>query len=126
MAKKKAVRKKKSKNKAGDPPVFEQSLEALEEIVAELEGGDLGLADALEKYEIAARHLQNCQSQLDRAERKIEVLSGVDAAGNPVTRPLDDETAANFVEKGAPRRRPATKTGRRAKRADVDDDRALF
>ena len=49
------------------------------QIVGELESGKLGLSDALARYEQGVKHLKACQQLLERAERKIELLSGVDA-----------------------------------------------
>ena len=42
---------------------------------------------------------------LGGAERKIELLSGFDAAGNPVAVPFDDESSAARDEKGEARSR---------------------
>ena len=119
MAKKKVARKKKQSTKVSSQPSFEVTLAALEKIVAELEGGDLGLAESIEKYEQAAQYLQTCQTQLDRAERKIEIVSGVDAAGNPITEPLGD--APNETRAG---RRTSSKG--RSSKADIDDAGRLF
>src|SRR3982751_538172 len=82
---------------------FEESLEELEKIVAELEGGKLGLSDALARYEEGVKHLKGCQQLLEMAERKIELLSGVDADGNPITERFE-ETETDLLEaKGAGR-----------------------
>ena len=62
----------------------------LEKIVAELESGKLGLSDALARYEEGVKHLKGCQQLLEMAERKIELLSGVDADGNPITEPFEE------------------------------------
>jgi exodeoxyribonuclease VII small subunit len=69
---------------------FEDSLEQLERIVAELESGKLGLSDALSRYEEGVKHLKGCQQLLELAERKIELLSGVEAEGNPITTPFEE------------------------------------
>jgi exodeoxyribonuclease VII small subunit len=73
-----------------DQPTFEQSLERLEQIVHSLEQGDIGLNEALERYEEGVKLLRQSYDLLQRAERKIELLSGVDADGNPITQPFDD------------------------------------
>ena len=65
---------------------FEESLGELEKIVAELESGKLGLVGCAARYEEGVKHLKGCQQLLELAERKIELLSGVDADGNPITR----------------------------------------
>jgi exodeoxyribonuclease VII small subunit len=73
-----------------ETPSFEQSLARLEEIVHALEEGELGLNEALGRYEEGVKLLRQSYELLERAGRKIELLSGVDAEGNPVTRPLED------------------------------------
>ncbi len=53
---------------------FETSLASLEQIVAQLESGDLPLERALELFEEGVGLARNCQSQLEDAERKVEML----------------------------------------------------
>lgn len=81
-----------SASSAGSPidePTFERALQDLEQIVRELEDGHLGLNEALKRYEEGIRLLRRCQGLLEGAQRKIEILSGVDAQGNPISRPFD-------------------------------------
>jgi exodeoxyribonuclease VII small subunit len=68
---------------------FEQALAALEQIVRDLEDGRLGLAESLARYEQGIKLLKNCYAQLEQAERRIELLTGIDAAGNAVVAPFD-------------------------------------
>ena len=82
---------------------FEESLGELEAIVADLESGKLGLSDALARYEEGVKHLKGCQQLLEMAERKIELLSGVDAEGNPITAPFDDSDVDSLDAKAAAR-----------------------
>jgi exodeoxyribonuclease VII small subunit len=82
---------------------FEESLEELEKIVAELESGKLGLSEALARYEQGVKHLKSCQQLLERAERKIELLSGIDADGNPITQPFDEGDVDSLEAKAASR-----------------------
>lgn len=65
------------------PKSFEASLEALEAIVHELEGGDLPLEKSLELFEDGIRLSRQCQERLNQAERRIEVLLR-DNQGRPV------------------------------------------
>jgi len=53
---------------------FESSLASLEQIVAQLESGDLSLERALELFEEGVGLARRCQSQLVDAERKVEML----------------------------------------------------
>ena len=82
---------------------FEDALKRLEEIVHALEEGDVGLNEALEKYEQGVNLLRQSYELLQKAERRIELLSGVDAEGNPIAEPFDD-TATIDAEKGGVRR----------------------
>jgi exodeoxyribonuclease VII small subunit len=92
--------KKKRAGKAGKSPNFEQSIERLEEIVQQLEGGSLGLNESLTQYEEGVKLLRQSYDALRHAERRIELLSGLDAEGNPLTRPFDD-TATLAAEKNS-------------------------
>lgn len=82
---------------------FEQSLADLESIVHQLEDGDLGLADALARYEQGVKHLKRCYEQLRDAERKIELLTAVDENGKGATQPFVLDSAP--IEDAAGRRR---------------------
>ena len=53
---------------------FEQSLRQLEEIVQELESGDLSLEKALKKFEEGIRLSKFCLQTLDETEQKIAIL----------------------------------------------------
>ncbi|HET9533388.1 MAG TPA: exodeoxyribonuclease VII small subunit [Blastocatellia bacterium] len=53
---------------------FESSLRELEEIVEQLEAGDLPLEESLELFERGVRLSRECQKRLDAAERRVEVL----------------------------------------------------
>ena len=89
------------------PPAadFEQSLKRLEEIVHLLEEGDIGLNESLERYEEGVKLLRQSYELLQRAERRIELLSGVDAEGNPITQPFDDTATFDQEEPGKRRSR---------------------
>jgi exodeoxyribonuclease VII small subunit len=62
---------------------FEASLEALEQIVRQLEDGDLPLEKSLELFEQGIRLSRECQDRLSQAERRIEILLR-DNQGRPV------------------------------------------
>lgn len=122
--------KKKAKPKTDQAIPFEESLGELEAIVADLEGGDLGLADALARYEEGVKRLKQCHSQLESAERRIELLSGIDADGNPITQPFDDAATADDSTSGARSRKrsagAAPSAGGSADDSAVDDSTRLF
>ncbi len=55
-------------------PAFEEGLEQLEQIVKDLENGDLPLEKSLELFEKGVRLSETCRKQLQEAEGKVEVL----------------------------------------------------
>lgn len=124
--------KKKPTDADSDAPSFEDSLGELEAIVGELESGKLGLSDALARYEEGVKHLKSCHQLLERVERKIEILSGMDAEGNPITQSFDEQEHASLEEKAAARgrRRTSDTTAATGKRkptdVDIDDPHRLF
>lgn len=117
--------KKKPPSDCDQPATFEAALAELEAVVADLEHGELGLDESLARYEVGVRRIRQCQEQLQRAERRIALLSGVDADGKPITQPFDDAQYDSLEEKAAARGQR-----RGAKRPtggdEVDDGRSLF
>ena len=53
---------------------FESGLQELEQIVKEMESGELPLERALELYEKGMRLSERCRKQLEEAETRIEML----------------------------------------------------
>lgn len=54
---------------------FEEMITELEEIVAKLENGDAHLDEAVALFEKGMKLSVKCQSQLDKAEQKVKVLT---------------------------------------------------
>ena len=54
---------------------LEQSLKDLEQIVVNLEKGDLPLAEAISQFERGVELTRRCQAVLKEAEQKVQVLS---------------------------------------------------
>ena len=80
------------------PKDFETSLKKLEEIVKELEEGELTLENSLEHYEKGISLARFCSAKLEEAEKRIEMLQKDDngepkrdANGNIIQTPLDFE-----------------------------------
>jgi exodeoxyribonuclease VII small subunit len=101
-----------------DNLTFEEALERLESVVRELESNETGLDKSLERYEDGVRLLKRCRKILDEAERKIRLLTGVDAEGNPVTVEFDgtstaERDAANNCEPAEPGKRTTERAPRR-------------
>lgn len=78
----------KSEAKAAGTESFEASTERLTKIVEELERGDLPLERALALFEEGIRLSRDAEIRITTAERRVEELLGLDAAGKPVTRDL--------------------------------------
>ena len=57
------------------PQTFEESVAQLEQIVAAIESGQIGLEESLAKYEQGMDLVKKCRSILDRAEKRIEQLT---------------------------------------------------
>src|SRR5215470_2494507 len=106
-------------------PGFEDSLAELEAIVHELEEGQLGLSQALARYEQGVKHLKNCYHLLQQAEQKIELLVGVSEDGAPVTQPFVGEpTEASPESTGRRRRSKSSPAGTSPADATVGPDPA--
>ncbi len=53
---------------------LEKSLAELEELVEELESGDLPLETAMKKFEDGIKLTRGCQTALKEAEQKVQIL----------------------------------------------------
>lgn len=53
---------------------LEKSLSDLEELVEELESGDLPLETAMKKFEEGIKLTRGCQTALKEAEQKVQIL----------------------------------------------------
>jgi exodeoxyribonuclease VII small subunit len=76
---------------AAAAPGFEEALKRLNAIVEQLESGELSLEQSLALFEEGTRLSRSSQAQLDAAEKRVEELLSIDAAGEPVVRELDPE-----------------------------------
>jgi exodeoxyribonuclease VII small subunit len=56
-------------------PGFEESLASLEEIVDQLERGELPLEQALSLFQDGVELAGRCQRQLEQVQRKVEILT---------------------------------------------------
>ncbi len=79
-----------------EPRTFEKAIADVEQIVHQLESGRLDLSQSLNEYQRGVATLKECYDLLSQAERRITLLSGFDADGNPVSEPF--EQAATTME----------------------------
>ena len=69
---------------------FEQQIQRLEEIVAQMEKGDAELADSLALFQEGTALIASCGKLLDEAEQTVvQLMKGADGA--PVELPFDTE-----------------------------------
>ena len=57
-----------------EAPSFEQSLASLEQIINEIERGDIGLEASLGAYQKGEQLIQRCRALLFEAEQRIESI----------------------------------------------------
>lgn len=83
---------RKSPTEASPVADFEQSLDALEQLVEKMEHGEMSLEDSLAAYERGVGLYRRCQSALEQAELRVRLL----------TDPQDPASAEAFGNAGPP------------------------
>lgn len=68
---------------------FEESLAELEQLVEQLEQGDLTLEESLKSFERGIKLTRNCQKSLQAAEQKVQIL--LEKNGQQTLEPFTDE-----------------------------------
>ncbi|MBU2712677.1 MULTISPECIES: exodeoxyribonuclease VII small subunit [Zooshikella] len=71
---------------------FEQSLQALEKLVEQLESGELSLEESLQTFEQGIKLTRQCQEALKEAEQKVQLL--VEKNNSLSTQPFAEEDDA--------------------------------
>ena len=69
--------------------LFEDSLAELEQLVGQLEQGDLSLEESLKSFERGCVLTRTCQKALQDAEQKVQIL--LEKNGNHSLEPFTDE-----------------------------------
>jgi len=72
---------------------FENALARLEQITDELEAGDLSLEKSLDKFNEGIARVQVCNSSLEEAKSRVELLLKKD--GHLVAMPFAEEDGGN-------------------------------
>ncbi len=57
------------------PLKFEQAIEQIEQIIEQIETGEVGLEDAIQRTEDGMKLIKHCRAILDRAETRIAELT---------------------------------------------------
>ena len=73
---------------------YEEAIERLEEIVEKLESGGLSLEKSLDKFEEGVRLVKYCNKELNKAEKKVEMVIKEGDEFTDVI-PFKDETEEN-------------------------------
>ena len=69
---------------------FEQAMADLEQVVTQLERGDVALEDSIALYERGAELKKHCEGKLKQAEEKVAAIT-LDGGGQPSgTTPVED------------------------------------
>jgi exodeoxyribonuclease VII small subunit len=68
---------------------FEQAMERLDEIVAAMESGEIGIEDSITRYEEAMKLADHCRRVLDTVEQRIQKIQ-LESSGQLATEPLAD------------------------------------
>lgn len=74
---------------AEEKMTFEQAMSRLDEIVRQLERGDVPLEQALALFEEGTGLMRGCSAQLDQAEQKVRLLLA-GPEGQPVEQPFEE------------------------------------
>jgi len=107
--------KDKDKDKGPDLD-FEKALSELEEVVDQLEKGGLSLNESLARFERGVRLSRFLRNELDKAEKKIEILLKDDQGGvRPEPFSLEEAEGA-AAESAEPAKKPHPKVRKK------DDD----
>ena len=79
------------KAKDTSPPNFEDALAELETLVGTLEKGELTLEDSLAAFERGIKLTRTCQTALEEAEQKVQILTEHSVEAQP--QPFDDDVS---------------------------------
>jgi exodeoxyribonuclease VII small subunit len=92
--------KHKADNASGNAASFEKGMENLEQMVKELERGELPLEESIALYERAVTLSESCRKLLQDAETRVETLRSAAAAKASVS---DEDSAADeeFAEENS-------------------------
>lgn len=64
-----------AKNTLPKPKNYEEAIADLENLIQEIEKGEIGLEEVLARYEKGLHLLRYCQETLNQAEKQIELIA---------------------------------------------------
>ena len=71
-----------------DEMSFEDAMRELEQVVSDLERGDVALEESIKLYERGAELKKRCETKLKEAEEKVAAIT-IDSAGQLGTKPVE-------------------------------------
>ncbi len=77
---------------------FEQAMKQLEQIVQDLESGEMPLEKAIKTFEEGIQLSKYCTEKLDESEKRVTILMQ-DATGNVSELPFDDQQLTDHFNK---------------------------
>lgn len=72
-------------------PKLEELLARLEEIAAEIQSGDIGLEESIERYAEGRRLAKECQERLSVIQKQLEILTPSELRHHDQEPPSDDD-----------------------------------
>jgi exodeoxyribonuclease VII small subunit len=104
---------------------FEDALAELEQVVRDLEDGQVGLEESLARYERGVGLIKGCYAQLRDAEQRILLVTGTDDEGKPILQPFQHAATSSGGRSQGPgvSDPPKPTTALRARRLTTDPDR---
>ncbi len=114
---------KKKKQEPDNLFEFEKSFDELQQIVHQLEEGQLTLGQSLAQYELGIKRLRECYLALDQAEQRIKLLVNLDENGNLITTDFKSET---LLSNNLSKRDEMASIDDDSDDGNMDDDRSLF
>jgi exodeoxyribonuclease VII small subunit len=116
------------------PSSFEQAMEELESILHDMDNERLPLEEMIEKYDRGTKLLQVCQSRLQAAQQKVELINAARNGQTASLSPLVASSAALPETEPTPTPAPAggsaaprsRKSAPRATESEDDNEIRLF
>jgi len=123
-----AKKKKPSASPKSSPKTvsFEEAFAQLQQVVEQLERGNLTLSESLESYQQGIKSLKACHVALDQVKKKIELLVELDENGEMISQPFDASATRSPGRQRARRSPTVEETSDSEWEDDMDDDETLF
>jgi exodeoxyribonuclease VII small subunit len=77
---------------------FEDAMAELEQVVRDLEDGQIGLEESLARYERGVGLIKGCYAQLREAEQRILLVTGTDDDGRPILQPFQHAATSGRIK----------------------------